>query len=159
MAMPAEHRLCRQPRVSVADLAGEPLVVPSRSTAPGAYDVIVGLFAAERCSANVVEEGTSASSVFLLVATGLGVAVTPVYATRHVQTTGIEVRPLAGRAAAMALHAAWRSDDPNEAIPVLRTLLYDGVRQLAAVDSGVAAPVEASAEGDRSQRDVDELGG
>ncbi|MCU4185456.1 LysR family transcriptional regulator [Acidiferrimicrobium sp. IK] len=141
VALPAGHGLCEQARVAVQDLAGEALVVPPRSASPGAFDVIMGIFAAARVQANVVEEATTDASVLLLVGAGLGVAVTPVFSTRHYEPGGVEVRPLA-RPARLPLHMAWRSEDRSSALPVLRGLLEAAVAERAVEGTGMFLPPE-----------------
>ena len=130
VALPSGHRLAEAERVDIADLDGEPLVVPPRPGAPGAYDTIIGLFADAHVRANVVEEGSTAASLLLLVAAGLGVAITPYHSTRHFDSDNMTVRPLAGRPATLPLHVAWRGDDANEALPLLRAVLESAAADL-----------------------------
>lgn len=143
VVLPVGHRLAGERPVSMADLAGEPLVVPPRSLAPGAYDMIMAQFTGHRVRPEVIQEGSTASSVMLLVAAGLGVAVMPVFSTYHIDLNGIEVRPLAGPSATLALHAAWRDTDDLETISPFRTFLAEAVEECAAGPRrGIFAPAE-----------------
>lgn len=125
VAVPSTHRLGARRRIRLADLAGEPLVVPQRSMSPGDYDAVMAAFAAARVPPDIAEEATTTVSLLLMVGAGLGVALVPASSARHTDLDGVTFAQLSGGPAMVALHAAWRGGE--DAATVLATL--DEVRR------------------------------
>ncbi|MDE2486124.1 MAG: LysR family transcriptional regulator [Alphaproteobacteria bacterium] len=77
-AVPAGHRLAgAHGKVALADLAEETFVFYRRPSGPGLYDAIMAACLAAGFSPNVGQEAPRLSSTLSLVASGLGVTITP----------------------------------------------------------------------------------
>lgn len=73
LAMHATHRLADRPWVTMAELADEPVLGPTRRTAPGYYDRLMAACAASGSAPRIVQECTTNSILLSLVAVGMGV--------------------------------------------------------------------------------------
>jgi DNA-binding transcriptional LysR family regulator len=82
VALPEDHRLARQERVDLAELADERFILVSRSTAPGFFADCVELCQSYGFSPTVVEEGNTPAALYGMVAAGLGVSLGPESAAR-----------------------------------------------------------------------------
>jgi DNA-binding transcriptional LysR family regulator len=92
LVCPAGHRLAERPRVTAADLAGEPMLLLDRSTAGRAY---LDAWLAERgVSPRVAMEMASVDVLIRLVELGFGVTVVPSVAVRG-REGALVTRPLA----------------------------------------------------------------
>jgi DNA-binding transcriptional LysR family regulator len=76
-ALPVRHRLARQRRIAVKDLAGEALVMVPREIAPGLYDIVAAMAARAGLTFNVAQEAIQMQTVVSLVSSGLGAAIVP----------------------------------------------------------------------------------
>jgi DNA-binding transcriptional LysR family regulator len=76
-AVPAGHPLADAGKVALADLAEETFVFYRRPTGPGLYDAIMAACLAAGFSPTVGQEAPRMASTLSLVASGLGVAITP----------------------------------------------------------------------------------
>jgi DNA-binding transcriptional LysR family regulator len=76
-AVPVGHPLAGAGKVALADLAGETFVFYRRPTGPGLYDAIMAACLAAGFSPTVGQEAPRMASTLSLVASGLGVAITP----------------------------------------------------------------------------------
>ena len=77
VALPAGHRLARESKLTLAELAEETFVFYRRPTGPGLYDAIMAACLAAGFSPAVGQEAPRLSSTLSLVASGLGVTLTP----------------------------------------------------------------------------------
>lgn len=73
-ALPARHRLARRRRISLRNLAGEPLVINSRQVSPRPYDRIIAACHKAGFNPNLAYESASVQSQIGFVACGLGIA-------------------------------------------------------------------------------------
>ncbi|HEX3700617.1 MAG TPA: LysR family transcriptional regulator [Phenylobacterium sp.] len=76
-AVPAGHRLADGRKTALADLADETFVFYRRPTGPGLYDAIMAACLAAGFSPTVGQEAPRMASTLSLVASGLGVSITP----------------------------------------------------------------------------------
>lgn len=72
LALPADHHLAGNPQVTMADLAGEELLIAPRLVGPRIYDRIIAHFQAAGVSPNIVQEVTPMTTLVGLVAAGVG---------------------------------------------------------------------------------------
>ena len=77
LAVPRDHALAARTRVPLTSLAGEPVILFSRSMAPGFFDAILGSCRAAGFNLHVRHEVESLQSAYGLVAAGLGVSLVP----------------------------------------------------------------------------------
>jgi len=93
MALPAQHRLASQTRVSIQQLSHEPLILFPRVLDPETYNQIEQLFLAAGASMNVVLETGTFLSGINFVSMGIGCSFLGEYA-RRVKWDGVVYRPL-----------------------------------------------------------------
>jgi DNA-binding transcriptional LysR family regulator len=117
-ALPDGHRLAAAAAVRVEELAGEPLVLITRSGAPGLRGALAPLTDVFEEDA-IVQEVAEMQTLIGLVAAGVGVSLVPA-SVRALARTGVVYRPLAGDPPRVALSAAWRTGDDS---PVLAAFL------------------------------------
>jgi DNA-binding transcriptional LysR family regulator len=76
-AVPTGHPLAKAGKVALADLADQTFIFYRRPTGPGLYDAIMAACLAAGFSPTVGQEAPRMASTLSLVASGLGVAITP----------------------------------------------------------------------------------
>lgn len=108
-ALPAAHRLAQRPAVSLHDLSGEPLIVPSRTADPNTFDQLSAAFSHAGARLNVSYELGNAVSMINFVAMGIGCALLADYA-RDIRQEGVVFRPLAAPGLSKTLAMVRRTD-------------------------------------------------
>ena len=94
-AVPAGHRLAQAGKVALADLAEDTFIFYRRPTGPGLYDAIMAACLAAGFSPSVGQEAPRMASTLSLVASGLGVAITPA-SMQRMNVEGVEFVRLKG---------------------------------------------------------------
>lgn len=94
-AVPSDHRLAGAGKVALADLAEETFIFYRRPTGPGLYDAIMASCLAAGFSPTVGQEAPRMASTLSLVASGLGVAITPA-SMQRMNVEGVEFVRLRG---------------------------------------------------------------
>lgn len=110
VVLPADHRLAGRQVLSVAELADEPFILQPRAIGTGLYDKVVSLCAATGFRPNVVLEAHQMSTMVVLAATGLGIAIVP-EAMRRLQVEGCRFVLIADVGASMVLAVVHRLGD------------------------------------------------
>lgn len=110
VAVPAQHPLARRERVTIEDLADQPLIVPDRRSRPHSHDLTIKLFAEAGLRARIAQLAEEKQTIVNLVAAELGVAIVPRWTSR-MAATGVRYVALdvAGTGAKnqLPLSAAW----------------------------------------------------
>ena len=107
VAVAERHPLAGRSRVTIADLAKEPLIVPERRSRPHSHDLTMKLFMEADLVANVAQIADEKQTIVNLVAAELGIAIVPRWTSR-MATRGVCYVPLANLAAnKLPLAAAW----------------------------------------------------
>jgi DNA-binding transcriptional LysR family regulator len=107
VAVSDRHPLAAKKRVTVADLAEQPLIVPERRSRPHSHDLTMKLFAEAGLHARVVQLANEKQTIVNLVAAGLGVAIVPRWTSR-MAARGVRFIPLAASDMnRLPLAAAW----------------------------------------------------
>jgi DNA-binding transcriptional LysR family regulator len=107
VAVSDRHPLASRKRVSVTDLAEQPLIVPERRSRPHSHDLTMKLFAQAGLPARVVQLADEKQTIVNLVSAGLGVAIVPRWTSR-MATHGVRYIPLAAsNMKGLPLAAAW----------------------------------------------------
>jgi DNA-binding transcriptional LysR family regulator len=127
VALSARHRLARRKRVTLRDLANEPLIVPERRSRPHSHDLTMKLFEEADLTPRVAQFADEKQTIVNLVAAGIGVALVPRWTSR-MMIKGVRYVPLRvtgpGGLNRLPLAAAWMRDarDPlrDEMIATLR---------------------------------------
>ena len=119
-AVPSGHRLARDGKVALADLAEETFVFYRRPTGPGLYDAIMAACLAAGFSPNVGQEAPRMTSTLSLVASGLGVSITPA-SMQRMNVEGVEFLRLRGTRGLVApLLLATRRRDRSTLVEAFR---------------------------------------
>lgn len=143
VALPLGHRLLERETVQIADLANEPIILPSRTHSPYHHDRLLAAFVAAEVTPQVDYHVPMILSQLGYVASGLGVAFVPDIAQR-LPHLGIGFRPIDQTFVDYALTLIWNEDRLSEAgrqfIHVARQI-RDGPAQ---PQSGTAPPVQGS---------------
>jgi len=110
VAVPAGHPLAGAARLSIADLAGQPLIVPERRSRPHSHDLTIKLFAEAGLQARIAQLADEKQTIVNLVAAELGVAIVPRW-TARMAAAGVRYIPLDGTGTGaikkLPLAAAW----------------------------------------------------
>lgn len=114
-ALPADHRLARQERVALVDLAEEPFVSFPGLGGSAVREALVQACLAAGFSPRIVQEAPDSYTILALVAAGVGVTLT-VSTVQHIEVEGMVYRPLADPLPPILLALAWRRDNPTAAL-------------------------------------------
>ena len=141
VAVPARHKLGARKRLSIEDLADQPLIVPKRRSRPHSHDVTVNLFAEAGLRPTIAQVAEEKQTIVNLVAADMGVAIVPRWTSR-MAVSGVRYIPLklttAGPMNTLPLAAACvrGSRDPvrDEMLAMLREKV-GGHRSRRGVDS------------------------
>jgi len=127
VALPDRHPLAAQPRIHIADLAGEPMVLLTRAGSPGLRTALEPVTDED----SIIQEVAEMQTLIGLVAAGVGISLVP-ESVRGMQRRGVTYRELAEDAPTVALAVAHRAGDDS---PVLDAFLRL-VRAMAPADGG-----------------------
>ncbi|RYY88585.1 MAG: LysR family transcriptional regulator [Comamonadaceae bacterium] len=98
LALPDAHPLSTAPRLLLARVLAEPVVIFPRRILPSLHDAIFGMYHAAGREPAVAQEAIQMQTIVNLVAAGLGVAWVPA-SVREFRRAGVVYRELAGRQA------------------------------------------------------------
>ena len=125
VAIASSHPLARQRKVSIENIADQPLIVPDRRSRPHSHDLTMKLFEEAGFEARVAQVADEKQTIVNLVSAGLGVAIVPRWTSR-MTVEGVAYLPLTPKGDAptsrLPLAAVWMSD--------LRDALRDGLMQV-----------------------------
>jgi DNA-binding transcriptional LysR family regulator len=93
VAMSERHPLGQRKRLTISDIADEPLIVPERRSRPHSHDLTMKLFAEAGLDANVVQIADEKQTIVNLVAAEIGVAIVPRW-TQRMAARGVCYVPL-----------------------------------------------------------------
>ncbi|MDD2545488.1 MAG: LysR family transcriptional regulator [Burkholderiaceae bacterium] len=92
-ALPADHGLARKRKLTLAQLAQEPLIDYATTQVPGLHALVAFAFQQAGLSPQVVQEAIQVHTVLSLVQSGLGVALVPSVA-QQLAPRGVHFRPV-----------------------------------------------------------------
>ena len=127
VALSDHHPLASKKRISIAELADQPLIVPDRRSRPHSHDLTIKLFLEAGLQARIAQLAEEKQTIVNLVAAELGVAIVPRW-TARMAAAGVRYIPLdppgGGTMNKLPLAAAWSrgSRDPvrDEMLATLR---------------------------------------
>jgi DNA-binding transcriptional LysR family regulator len=122
LALPDRHKLAHQPRIHVADLHGERLVLLTRAGSPGLRKTLESVTDQLGGEDAIVQEVAEMQTVIGLVAAGVGVSLVP-ESVRALQRRGVTYRSLAEGAPTVELAVAWRSGDDSAVLAAFLALI------------------------------------
>lgn len=107
VAVSERHGFASRSSLTIADLAGAPLIVPERRSRPHSHDLTMKLFAEAGLVAHVAQIADEKQTIVNLVAAEIGVAIVPRWTSR-MAARGVRYVPLAQSAMnRLPLAAAW----------------------------------------------------
>ncbi|MCM2443320.1 LysR family transcriptional regulator [Agrobacterium vitis] len=128
VALPVGHRLSERRSIGVAELDGEPLIVPDRKSRPHSHDLTIKLFTDAGMHVRIAQIAEEKQTIINLVAAEIGLAIVPRWTSR-LAVSGVKYIPLelhvgsgAGR---LPLAAAWLKGTRDP----LRELVLDELRE------------------------------
>jgi DNA-binding transcriptional LysR family regulator len=131
LAIPEGEAIARRTTVSLASLAGLPLVVYASGPRPNLMDVVFGLCREEGFQPRLAQEVVDSVTAIALVAAGFGVCLVPRSAT-HLKLPGVVYRAIARKpAATVELHCIYRHDETS---PLARSFVAELTRQRRTVN-------------------------
>jgi DNA-binding transcriptional LysR family regulator len=89
------HPLAQREVLTMADLVGEPFIIPARRIRPYAYDLAMAYFECVGAVPNVIIEATEKPAMMSAVAAGLGLSIAPDWVAR-LSYPGVTMRRLKG---------------------------------------------------------------
>lgn len=107
VAVPDHHPLAVKKRVTIADLADQPLIVPERRSRPHSHDLTMKLFAEAGLEARIAQIADEKQTIVNLVSAKLGVAIVPKWTSRMAARGVRYVRLAASNLNKLPLAAAW----------------------------------------------------
>lgn len=102
-------------RLSPEAVAGAPLILFPRQSAPAFHDLVTGYYAAHGGQARIVQEAIQMQTIISLVSAGMGIALVPA-SLRNLARTGVVYMGLGGTAPILETGIAWRSGDTTPTI-------------------------------------------
>lgn len=99
LALPEAHALAHAPRLNLAAVLAEPLVIFPRRIVPSLHDAILGMYHAGGREPRIAQEAIQMQTIVNLVSAGLGLAWVP-ESVRQFQRSGVVYRQVGGRQAA-----------------------------------------------------------
>ena len=110
VALPFGHPLSQRARVTVQDIAHEPLILPNRRARPHSHDLTIKLFAQAGLRPLIAQVAEEKQTIVNLVAAELGIAIVPRWSSR-MNVAGVRYVALAleggERLNLLPLAAAW----------------------------------------------------
>ena len=107
--LPATHRLARRQRLTVRELAEEPLVIFDRVLAPAYHDHILGLFRSMGIEPRIAHVVNNWMTIVALVAHDVGVAIVP-QALSNLGLGNARFVPLSDAQAHHGVHCVWSTE-------------------------------------------------
>ncbi|HMO31181.1 LysR family transcriptional regulator [Enterovirga sp.] len=135
VAIPSIHPLAARKKLSIDDIANEPLITPDRRSRPHSHDLTMKLFEESGYTAKISHVADEKQTIVHLVSAGLGLAVVPRWTSR-IAVDGVTYLPLvlgkrmtAGR---LPLAAIWIRDSRDELRDSLLQTLMDNIDRYVA---------------------------
>ena len=131
VAFPERHTFARRSRVSIEDLANQPLIVAERHSRPHSHDLTIKLFAEARLKPNIAQYAEEKQTIINLVAENLGVAIVPRWTSR-ISSRGVCYVPLeASGEYRPPLAAAWTRGSRDATRDEMKKMLQAGLADYA----------------------------
>jgi DNA-binding transcriptional LysR family regulator len=115
LAVHESHRFADRTAVSMADISDEPVLGPTRATAPGYYDRLMTACIKSGHAPRFVQECTTHSILFSLVAVGMGVGIVTTAGPRS-PSPNVRLIPISDLGLQFQVMLAWRARDRSAAL-------------------------------------------
>ena len=110
IALPENHLLANQEKVSLQSLKNESFILFPRLLAPGLYDLIISFCQQVGFSPKVAQEAIQMQTIVSLVAAEIGVAIVP-ESLQHLRRTGVVYKSFVEETPQVSIAMIWRKDD------------------------------------------------
>ena len=131
VAFPENHVFARRSRVSIQDLADQPLIVAERRSRPHSHDLTIKLFAEAKLEPQIVQYAEEKQTIVTLVAENLGVAIVPRWTSR-IASRGVCFVPLeASGEYRLPLGIAWARDTRDPVRDQIVKMIQDDLASYA----------------------------
>jgi DNA-binding transcriptional LysR family regulator len=135
LAIASAHPLARRRRVSIKDIADQPLIVPDRRSRPHSHDLTMKLFEEAGYEARIAQVADEKQTIVNLVSTGLGIAIVPRWTSR-LTVRGVAYLPLAienkSKMGRLPLAAVWMRNSRDALRDSLLDTLMKNIERYAA---------------------------
>jgi DNA-binding transcriptional LysR family regulator len=134
LAVATSHRLARRRKVTVKDMAGQPLIVPDRRARPHSHDLTIKLFEEAGVEPRIVQVADEKQTIVNLVSAGLGIAIVPRW-TARMAVAGVSYLPVAidkANKSRLPLAAVWMRGSRDALRDSLLDTLKENVERYAA---------------------------
>ncbi len=102
-------------QLSPEAVAGAPLILFPRPSAPAFHDLVTGYYTAHGGQARIVQEAIQMQTIISLVSAGMGIALVP-QSLRNLARTGVVYMDLGGTAPILETGITWRTGDTTPTI-------------------------------------------
>ena len=109
-ALPQNHPLANQDKVSLQSLKNESFILFPRLLAPGLYDLIISFCQQVDFSLKVAQEAIKMQTIVSLVAAEIGVAIVP-ESLQNLQRTGVIYKYFIEETPKVSIAMIWRKND------------------------------------------------
>ena len=113
-ALPVQHALARQPRVSLEELSREPLLLLSCDTAAGAPVHLTERVRAVNPRACIADDATNPLMLLTLIEAGAGIGILPASQAQMLPRERVAIRPLAGGPPPLHVYLLRQDQEPSE---------------------------------------------
>ncbi|MEX0730217.1 MAG: LysR substrate-binding domain-containing protein [Aquisalimonadaceae bacterium] len=145
-AIPADHPLARQARVSPEEFASEPLISISPAANLNFSARMVGMFVERDQSLRIVQEVADMHTLLGLVGAGLGVSVVPA-SLQSIRINQVVYRPFTRRTPSTIMQLAWHKGSASQTLPAFVAAAH------AAAEKGMAEMFAVQPEADEQALD------
>ncbi|GBQ84938.1 LysR family transcriptional regulator [Asaia krungthepensis] len=129
IVLPSSHARHKARKLSLHDIAGDPLILFERHLGPGFYDTIIAAFLQTGVSPQLGQHAPQVAAIIPMVAAGMGVAIVPSYLSQ-IHARGVSFHPISGPMPRATIAMALARATPNRAVTafeaILRTLCTQG---------------------------------
>ena len=135
VAMASAHPLARRRKVSVKDIADQPLIVPDRRSRPHSHDLTIKAVEEAGYKPRIVQVADEKQTIVNLVSTGLGIAIVPRLSSR-MTIKGVAYLPLTienkAKVGRLPLAAVWMRNSRDALRDSLLDTLAKNIHRYAA---------------------------
>jgi DNA-binding transcriptional LysR family regulator len=135
VAMTSGHPLARRKKVTIKDIADQPLIVPDRRSRPHSHDLTIKVFEKSGYEPRVAQVADEKQTIVNLVSTGLGIAIVPRWTSR-MAIKGVAYLPLQTEEGAnvsrLPLAAVWMRNSRDALRDSLLETLMKNIHSYAA---------------------------
>jgi len=135
VAIRSTHPLARRRKISIQDIADQPLIVPDRRSRPHSHDLTIKLFEEAGYEPRIAQVADEKQTIVNLVSTALGIAIVPRWTSR-MTIKGVVYIPLTSenkaRVGRLPLAAVWMRNSRDTLRDGLLETLMKNINRYAA---------------------------